>query len=210
MGIWFSKCVLLSIVLSSTLTSALVVPRDAYSGYSPPYGTGNIHSTPSSAPGYQTSSLGTSCVAAATITVTVSGSSIVPPASIYSSYSIKSGSTIYGQKRLYSGQRASADMRTGYPTGPSPSSIVLSSTVEYPAGPSVPPPENPATSEYPLVLPTSSVVGPSYGGNSPNTAPVYSRPHKATDSSSIASMSTSPIHHRLLIVQKIHTFNKSD
>jgi len=102
MGIRFSQWVAPSIVLHSTLTSALVVPRAAYSGYNEPYGTGNIHPTTiaaSSSMASQTSSLGTSCATSGTITITLSGSSIVPPASIIGTYPVVSGPTITGENK---------------------------------------------------------------------------------------------------------------
>ncbi|KAI4944467.1 hypothetical protein J4E86_009526 [Alternaria arbusti] len=162
MGIRFSQWVAPSIVLHSTLTSALVVPRAAYSGNGEPYGTGHIHPTTiaaSSSMASQASSL---------------GSSIVPPASIIGTYPVVSGPTI-----------------TGWPSAASSSSIVPSSVLDYPAESSVPPPEDPATSDYPAVTPTSNVAWSTGGGYGPSPAPVSPHLSKLT-SSAIPESSVTP------------------
>lgn len=185
MGIRFSKWVALSIVLHSTLTSALVVPRAAYSGYGQPYGTGNTHpntTAASSSTASQASTLGTSCVTPGTITVTLSGSSIVPLASITGTYPIASGPTTYGENEANPCRRATSNKTAGWPSAHSPSSIVSSSIVDYPVNPSVPPPENPATLDYPAVTPTSNVASSTGGGYGPSPAPVHPHPSKLASS----------------------------
>ena len=44
----------------------------------------------------------------------------------------------------------------------------------YTDGSSVPPPENPATSGYPAVTPTSMAIGPDGGGHGPVIASTFS------------------------------------
>jgi hypothetical protein len=119
MALYLSKTTLFSILITSSFTSARVVPRGArpviptsdefdgsgqhyypsgYQGTEYPHLT-TITNLSSMAP--ETSSLSTSCNTLSTVTVTLSGSSIVPLASETGNYPTTTGSTIYGQEKVH-------------------------------------------------------------------------------------------------------------
>ncbi|KAL1801047.1 hypothetical protein ACET3X_001389 [Alternaria dauci] len=157
MGYYFSKTALLAVVLTSTLTSALVVPR-GHRHMLPPlyaYWGSNQHHYPSRSQGTgyphptitdSSSAIGlgtprTSCATSSTANITLPGSNIVPIASQTGSgyYPTSDDNTIYG-----------------YPTNRSTSLMMLSSTMVHTAESSVPPLETPVTSGYPIVSVVSS------------------------------------------------------
>jgi hypothetical protein len=65
-------------------------------------------------------------------------------------------------------------MMTGYPTNPSPSPIVLSSTMIHPTEPTVPPPEVPAISGYSSTTPITSIIVSHIGGHGPVVSSTFS------------------------------------
>ncbi|RYO65909.1 hypothetical protein AA0116_g2027 [Alternaria tenuissima] len=170
MELWFSKTSLLGVVLTSAFTSALVIPRghhdsvpasDVYKGgdqnHYPSESHGSGYSYPttmarSSDIGLQTSS--TPCATSSTATVTVVGSSIASLA-------------------LQTGRYPISD---GYPTNPSPSPIVLSSTMIRPTEPTVPPPEIPAISGYSSITPITSISVSHVGGHGPVVSSTFNTP----------------------------------